>query len=136
MMKQLALVSLLMVGACDSPTSNDDVGVNVLGSWQYLATQAVPALEIEGALQITEQDGRFFSGTAAFTETDVQGTKRTRGGALSGRVIGDDVVDFDVHIDVQTRRHVARIVADSVGGTWSAAGVAGLSGPFSARRIP
>jgi hypothetical protein len=136
MIKQLAFVCLLFLGACDSPTSNDTGGVNVLGSWQYLATQAVPALEIEGALQITEQNGRFFSGTAAVTETDVQGTKRTRGGALSGRVIGNDVVDFDVQFDVQTRRHVARIAADSIGGTWSAQGIAGLSGPFSARRIP
>lgn len=136
MMKRLALLCLLLLGGCDSPTSDDTVGVNVLGSWQYQATQAVPALEIEGALQITEQTGRFFSGTAAFTETDVQGTKRTRGGALSGRVIGDDVVDFDVQFDVQTRRHVARIAVDSIGGTWSAQGAAGLSGPFSARRIP
>jgi hypothetical protein len=136
MIKQLAFVSLFVLGACDSPTSNDTGGVNVMGSWQYLATQAVPALEIEGALQITEQNGRFFSGTAAFTETDVQGTKRTRAGAMSGRVIGNDVVDFDVQLDVQTRRHVARIAADSIGGTWSAQDAAGLSGPFSARRIP
>jgi hypothetical protein len=136
MMKRLLLVCMLMLAACDSPTSNDTGVTNVIGSWQYLATQAVPALEIEGALQITDQDGRFFSGSAAFTETDVQGTTRTRGGALSGRVIGGGVVDFDVHIDLQTRRHVARIIADSITGTWSAQGAAGLSGPFSARRIP
>ena len=136
MIKHCVVATLVLIGACDSPTSNDTGGANVLGSWQYVATQAVPALEIEGALQITEQTGRFFSGTAAFTETDVQGTRRTRGAALSGRVIGNDVVDFDVQFDVQTRRHVARIVADSIGGTWSADGTAGLSGPFSARRIP
>jgi hypothetical protein len=135
-MRRMLLVGLWLAGACDSPTSNDTDAVDVLGNWEYQATQAAPALEIAGALQITEQNGRFFSGTAAFTETDVQGTKRTRGGALSGRVIGNDVVDFDVHIDAQTRRHVARIVSDSIGGTWSAEGTAGLTGPFSAHRVP
>ena len=133
---RLLLTSFLLVAGCDSPSSDGGATIDVRGTWRYRATQSAPALEIDGELRITEQTERFFTGTAALRETDVQGTQQTRAGALSGRVIGADVLDFDIFIDAQARRHVARMVGDSIGGTWSAAGAAGLSGPFSARKTP
>ena len=112
-------MSFLLVAACDSPTG-EATGIDMRGTWDYFADQTAPALDIEGVLTITEQNGTFFTGTAALTEIDVQGTRRTRAGAISGSFIGNAVVDFDIHIDAQSRRHVGRITADSTNGTWSA----------------
>lgn len=130
------LLILGLLAACDSPSGNDDTSLDVRGVWTYDATQTTPALDIAGAVQITEQTGNTFTGTAAFTETDVQGTQRERAGAVSGRLIGGDVVDMDVYLDLQVRRHVARITADSMSGTWSLTDAASVSGDFTMRRVP
>ena len=127
-------MTFILVGACDSPTGEDVAHSDVRGIWTYTATQTAPALNIEGVLDITEQTGTFFSGTATLTEIDVQGTRRQRAGALSGSFVGGTVLDFDIHIDAQTRRHVGRIDADSVSGTWSATASIPLNGEFEARR--
>lgn len=131
---KLILFLLCVLSACDSPTGNGGTAINIKGDWTYHATQTTPQLDMTGGLQISDQDGTTFSGTAAFTETDVQGTQRTRAGALSGRIVGGDVVDMDIYVDLEVRRHVGRIVVDSIGGTWSVTGAATLSGAFTARR--
>jgi hypothetical protein len=132
-MKRLFML-LLLLCACDSPTEDGGIAINIEGEWIYHAMQITPALDMTGTFQITDQDGASFSGTASFTETDVQGTQIPRAGALSGRIIGGDVVDIDIYVDLQVRRHVGRVVLDSMGGTWSVTGAASLSGSFTARR--
>jgi hypothetical protein len=132
MKRFLVLLSLLC--ACDSPSDDGGARINVEGEWIYHATQTTPALHMAGQFHISDQDGASFSGTATFTETDVQGTQFDRNGALSGRIVGSDVVDMDIYLDTEVRRHVGRIVVDSIGGTWSVTGSATLSGAFTARR--
>lgn len=117
-------MTFLLIAACDSPTG-EATGIDMRGTWEYLADQEQPALEIEGVLTITEQSGTFFTGTANFTETDVQGTRRTRAGAISGSFIRADVIDFDVHIDAQSRRHVGRVSVDSTSGIWNSGTING-----------
>jgi hypothetical protein len=132
-MKQM-LVLLALLCACDSPTDDTAARINVEGDWVYHATQITPALDMAGMFHISDQDGADFSGTVNFTETDVQGTQISRAGALSGRIVGGDVVDIDIYVDLQVRRHVGRVVADSMRGTWSVTGAATLSGAFTAHR--
>lgn len=134
MKRLLLLIGLL--AACDSPSANDDTAIDVRGVWAYDATQTTPALDIDGAIQITEQSGNTFTGTAAFRETDVQGTQRERAGAVSGRLVGGTVVDMDIYLEGQVRRHVARIDAAAMNGTWSLTDAASLTGDFTARRLP
>jgi hypothetical protein len=134
-MRRCLLLACLLI-ACDSPSAGDGGAFDVQGNWRYEATQTLPALDIEGALQITEQNGGNFTGTVAFTETDVQGTQHSRTGAINGRFVGNTVVDIDVHVDAQVRRHVARMSADSMNGTWNVTGTASLTGSFTARRLP
>lgn len=130
-----AWLLVFLLTACDSPTDNA-TAVDVQGEWTYQATQTTPVLDMAGALIISEQEGASFTGTAQLTETDVQGSQRTRLAVLSGRVVGGDVVDMDLYVDTQVRRHVARIVADSMSGTWSVTGATTSSGTFTARRVP
>ncbi len=133
-MKRLLLLLTVLV-ACDSPTDNNSA-IDVRGAWTYQATQTTPVLDMAGTLTIGEQEGATFTGTAQITETDLQGTQRTRFGVLSGRVVGGDVVDMDVYMDAQVRRHVARVAADSISGTWTVTGTNTLNGTFRARRMP
>lgn len=130
-----AWLLVFLLAACDSPTDHAAT-VDVQGEWTYHATQTIPVLDMAGALIISEQEGASFSGTAQLTETDVQGTQRTRLAVVSGRVVGGDVVDMDLYVDTHVRRHVARITADSMSGTWSVTGAATSSGTFTARRVP
>ena len=124
-------MTFLLIAACDSPTSDAGTHIDMRGSWEYLADQEQPALEIEGVLTITEQSGTFFTGTANVTETDVQGTRRTRAGAISGSFIRADVIDFDIHIEAQSRRHVGRVAVDSTSGIWNSGAI---NGAFRAYR--
>jgi hypothetical protein len=133
-MKYLLLLVCALC-ACESPTGDDGSAVDVQGDWLYTATQVTPQLNLEGVFGITEQDGASFSGTAAFTEIDAQGTRRTRAGAINGRVVGGDVVDMDVYVDAEIRRHVGRVAADSMTGSWSISGTS-LNGTFRTRRAP
>ena len=131
MMRGLVVMTFLLLAGCDSPTGGVATGIDMRGVWEYLADQTAPALEIEGVLNITEQSGTFFTGTATLTEIDVQGTRRTRAGAVSGSFIGGSVIDFDIHLDLQSRRHVGRITPDSTNGTWSVAS-SPINGDFRA----
>ncbi len=133
-MKRLLL--FLLLAACDSPTDGGMAPVNVEGRWTYQAAQITPLLNMSGALDIDEQDGRSFNGTVTFTEVDAQGTQHVRAGLLTGRVLGDDVLDIDIYVDAQVRRHVGRLAADSITGTWSVTGAGAQSGSFTARRLP
>ena len=134
-MKRLLLL-VLFFAACDSPTDGGIAPVNVEGRWTYQAAQITPLINMSGVLEIDEQAGRSFNGTATFTEVDGQGGQQARAGLVNGRLLGDDVLDFDIYVDGQIRRHVGRLAADSVTGTWSVTGAGAQSGSFNARRLP
>ena len=52
---------------------------------------------------------------------------------MSGRVIGEQDVDFDIMLEGVSRRHVGRIRADTIDGSWVQFGN-GRSGSFRAVR--
>jgi hypothetical protein len=132
-----AFLTFSLLVACDSPVDSGPTGVDMRGIWSYSGIQESPALTVVGTLNIDQQNGREFSGTAAFTETDVQGTQTNRTGQLSGRVIGPDAADFDIYFDAAPRRHVAEIRGDSMHGNWARTGVMPpMTGSFSSKKIP
>jgi len=129
-----ALIALVCIAACDSGTSPNESATDVRGTWSYIADQSTPPLDLQGSLSITQQDGANFSGRIELQEKNAQGTIRNRVGVVSGRVIAADAVDFDAFIDEEPRRHVARIRADSMTGSWAESRQLPLTGKFSARR--
>jgi hypothetical protein len=132
-----AFLTFAVLAACDSPVDNGVTGVDMRGVWSYSGVQQSPALTIVGTLNIDQQSGSEFSGTVAFSETDVQGTRTNRTGQLSGRVIGADAVDFDIYFDEPPRRHVAAVRADSMHGNWARTDVVPpITGSYSAKKIP
>ena len=132
-----ALLILAMLAACDSPVDNGVTGVDMRGVWSYSGIQESPALTVVGTLHVEQQNGREFSGTAAFSETDVQGTQTNRTGQLSGRVVGMEAVDFDIFVDESPRRHVAAIRGDSMYGIWARTGIVPpVTGSYSSKKIP
>lgn len=134
-MTSKSLAILLLLAGCRSSTDSGQTAIDVKGVWAYNGVQTSPALSVQGVLHITQQSASDFSGSAELSETDVQGTVRTRTGPLNGRIIGGNGVDFDIFIENVSRRHVAEVKADSMAGSWARTGVIPpVTGTFSARK--
>jgi hypothetical protein len=132
-----AWLALALLAACDSPVDNGVTGVDMRGLWSYSGIQESPALTVVGTLSIDEQNGREFSGTVAFRETDVQGTQTNRTGRLSGRVVGMEAADFDISLDESQRRHVGAIRGDSMYGNWARIDAQSpVIGSYTSKRMP
>jgi hypothetical protein len=132
-MKRLAILSMLLLG-CESSTT-PGAGVNVVGTWSLTATQISPPLEITGEVLIEHQDGSSVTGEVATLEEAADGTVSPHSGSLAGRVLGD-VVDFDVFIDLEPRRHVGLVRGDSITGSWAqSTGGVPLTGAFILQKV-
>lgn len=121
------------VGACAVPTDPGGDAVNVRGSWTYVGEQAVPRLTIDGVLSVSRQSGEDITGTASWEVRDPVGGITLLGGNLIGQAIGEMDVDFDVVLAGGPRRHLARVVADTMTGVWLDPS-GGASGNFRAVR--
>ena len=116
-----------------------DAGVPVLGTWTYVGLQVAPgAANLTGSLLFTEQTGARIGGSMDFVESDAHGQQRRLAGPFSGRTVDSTTVDFELVLGVVTRRHVGRVKADSLTGTWvesSSSGLPTASGTFRAARV-
>ena len=132
----LVLAAILAFGgACDFATDPGGAVADIRGSWQYSGDQSAPALTLTGTLVIQTQAGEVVGGQLSWQEQDGMGGTISRGGAVSGRVIGESDVDFDVILGAVTRRHVGRISGDSLNGAWVEVST-GKSGDFTAVKAP
>lgn len=131
----IAISSLAGAVACISTTDNSGPAANVAGVWSYAGTQAAPTADLTGVVTVAAQDGELIVGSATWEENRSGGMVRTIGGSLNGRVIGATDIDFDVQLLDGTRRHVARLTADTMRGTWVQS-PGGLTGQFTAVRGP
>jgi hypothetical protein len=113
-----ASLALLTLAGCALPTGTERDAADVRGEWEFTAEQVAPALTIEGVLRVERQDGDLIVGTASWEERDALGVVRLGGGAVTGRVIGETDVDFDILVGAVARRHVARLAADTMAGSW------------------
>ncbi|HKS06298.1 MAG TPA: hypothetical protein VJR92_08310 [Gemmatimonadaceae bacterium] len=130
---RLVVALVAFSSACIDVTDGGAAAVNMSGAWEYTATQTSPSADLTGVLTVSSQDGELLGGSVSWEERTGPGTTRLLSGAVSGRLIGTDDVDFDVLLSEGTRRHVGRLVADTIRGTWVQIG-SGTSGEFVAVR--
>lgn len=128
------LIAVLALPGCRLVTSDDGEAADLRGRWTYTGTQATPQLELTGELLISVQNGSQVEGTAAWEERDPIGNVTIAAGSVFGRAIGFTDVDFDIVGETADRRHVARLVADTMVGIW-VEGVGGATGEFRAVRV-
>lgn len=124
-------------GACATSTGVDGAVADVRGTWEFTGDQSAPALQLAGTLVIESQDGDLVTGSLSWEERDGQGAVLSKAGAVTGRVIGQDDIDFDVFAADGVRRHVARLSFVEAQGTMDGAWVqvaTGKSGQFTATR--
>lgn len=134
-MRRLALVAAaLAISGCNLVTTDDREAADLRGRWTYTGTQATPQLELSGELLITVQGGSQVEGTATWESRDPIGNVTLAAGNVFGRAIGFTDVDFDIVGETSDRRHVARLVADTMVGIW-VEGVGGATGDFRAVRV-
>jgi len=126
------------VVACGSATELGPPGVPVVGSWSYAGQQVSPGAEsLTGALSFADQTGARIGGAMDFVESDARGQQRRLAGPFAGRTVDSTTVDFEVVLGAVSRRHVGRVKADSLTGTWvesSGDGLPTASGTFRAAR--
>ena len=134
-MRIAPFLACVFLTACSSP-ADQGPGRNILGAWRYTATQSAPTASLSGTFTVTAQSGSVFSGRLEVQETDAAGVQRSRAGAASGRAPASLSVDFDVLLGTVPRRHIARVVADTMDGNWvETAGTSLTTGVFRAVRI-
>lgn len=128
-------LAAVMLAGCALSTEPAGPVADLRGMWTYAGTQAVPALDLEGTLNLAEQAGAQVEGTASWVEQDGLGNTALRGGSLAGTVIGVTDIDLEIALADAVRRHVGRISAngDTLQGVWAEVG-GGLSGTFTAVR--
>lgn len=112
------LCTLSLLAGCSLPGEPAAGSTVVRGQWAFTGTQAAPQATMTGYLTIRSQSGDLISGTAGWDERDGFGVVRSAGGSVSGRVIGEQDVDFDILLEGVVRRHVGRIRADTIDGSW------------------
>lgn len=127
------LFTLWLVSACTLPGEPAADSAIVRGEWEFTGTQSAPQATMTGYLTIQSQNGDLITGTAGWDERDGFGVVRSAGGVVSGRVIGAQDVDFDITLEGVSRRHVGRIRADTIDGSWVQFGD-GRTGSFRAVR--
>jgi hypothetical protein len=133
------LAALLSLSACLKPTDTGVGAVSLAGRWQYSAIQNdATGGTLRGTLVIAQQSGASFQGSLDVTETSgATGEVRSIAGTVSGAAPTGGTIDFDAFLETAPRRHVARLVGDTLSGTWLRLSNQGVSasGTFIARRI-
>ncbi len=105
--------------ACSSPTSSCDATSRFSGNWRYQATQDVPVPgTLSGSLVITAGGCGDFQGAFDVVEVLATGESRRIAGPLSGTLLDSTLARFEVVLDGIGREHLARIVGDSLTGSW------------------
>jgi hypothetical protein len=137
MTRFLALCSIALFAACDSPTSRGAEIVPWLqGSWEYVATQDSPLVRMSGTLSVSQQFGDSISGSIEYMEVDSHGNGRTRLNVFTGRVRGGRDITIRAHVGNRVRTHVGTLLGDSIGGTFDQPinDSSSYTGSFLARR--
>jgi hypothetical protein len=116
----IAFAGISMLTACLKSTAPQASTIDLDGSWHYAAVQNGPVREtLDGTMTISNESGTSFQGQMVFTGVNSQtGLSRVLSGSVSGSESGPDVIDFDANVESPARRHVGRIVADTITGTW------------------
>lgn len=118
MSRRAIILGAALLAGCALPSGPERTAADVRGQWEFSAEQVAPSLTIEGVLRIESQDGELIVGSASWEERDALGVVHLGGGPVTGRVIGESDVDFDILVGTIARRHVARLASDTMSGSW------------------
>jgi len=136
-----ALLSGTAMGAvgCAAATEPEPAGtVPIVGPWSYSGLQSASPVQLNGTIDFVSRSAISFNGSADINEGAGGAAQRRLTGPVAGRITQGAVVEFDLTLGVLLRRHVARLVADTISGTWfelSATDAAvGATGSFRAVR--
>ena len=137
-MAALLVVALTAAASCSSPTASCDRASVVAGQWTYTATRESPVPgTISGSLSITSVNCVDLQGVMDVVETLTTGETRRMAGPVSGTVVDSTLMRFEAELGNGggSREHFARVIGDSLAGTWveTTGGPSG-AGPFSGRR--
>jgi hypothetical protein len=115
----LLFASSSLLSACLRSTEPQASQLQLSGLWNYTGLQTGPVPEtLTGTLTILRESGTSFQGNLVLTGVNGQtGIPRSLNGSVSGSESGTDVIDFDANLETP-RRHVGRIVGDTITGTW------------------
>ena len=135
----LIILAVFSLTACLQPTDIGISSVSLAGRWRYSAVQTGASGEtMSGMLVIAQQTGASFQGSLEITSTNTgTGEIRSLAGTVSGAAPAAAGIDFDVFLEQLPRRHVAKLVGDTLRGTWLRLSERGVSasGTFSAQRL-
>ena len=137
-MAVLLAIALTTAAGCSSPTASCDRASAVAGQWTYTATQESPVRgTISGSLAITLVNCVDLQGVMDVVETLTTGETRRMAGPVFGTVVDSTLVRFEADLGNEggSREHFARVIGDSLAGTWveTTGGPSG-AGPFGGRR--
>lgn len=134
------LAASALLSACLRSTEAQPSLLQLAGSWSYSGEQTSPVREIlTGTLDISSESGMSFQGRLDIVGVNSQTNQsRALGGLVSGTEQASNVIDFEADLESTPRRHVGRLVADTITGTWVGASPNGVmsSGTFRAEREP
>jgi hypothetical protein len=133
------LAALLVLAAACAGGTEPGVGAAAAleGTWHYTGVQTSGTrISYDGTVTIGEVHGSDFAGNFDAGSSTPEGNVIRVNGVVTGRVDGG-VLDFDLQLTDDTRRHVGSLNAagDTVTGTWANADVSSL-GSFKMARLP
>ena len=115
----LLTAAMAMVAGCAATTDPEPAGtVPIAGTWSYTGLQSASPLQLSGAVDIVSRSAISFNGSADLTEGAGGAAQRRLTGPIAGRLTQGTVVEFDITLGALQRRHVARLVADTIAGSW------------------
>jgi hypothetical protein len=131
-----AALMVALSASCSTPTASCGFMTAAEGQWSYRATRESPEPGVvTGTLRIESPNCVDLRGAMDVVEVLASGATRRIAGPLSGTIIDSGRVRFEVVLGTTTREHFARIIGDSLAGSWiEIVGVTTGSGPFSGRR--
>lgn len=109
------------VGAsgCAAATEPEPAGVvPIAGAWSYSGLQSASPIQLSGTVDFVSRSATSFNGSAEINEAAGGAAQRRLTGPVAGRITQGTVVEFDLTLGVLIRRHVARLVADTISGSW------------------
>ena len=136
-MKRLAtMLFALAAAACSDPTANCGGESPVRGQWSYRAVRESPAqASITGSMTLEMRNCVDVRGSLDIVEVLPTGETRRIAGPISGTLIDSSLVRFEAMLGTSEREHFARIVGDSLTGSWiELAGSTAGAGSFTGRR--
>lgn len=113
-----AAVAGCVAGGAASTDPEPAGTVPIAGTWSYTGLQSGAPLQLTGAVDVVSRSTVSFIGSADLVEGAGGAAQRRLTGPLAGRFTQGAVVEFDLTLGVLLRRHVARLVADTIAGSW------------------